>query len=372
MARWLRSLGIAALGVTLGSTLQAQQRWTVEPTPFVDIHGVTAGGEPMFESAIAGSRLSDGTIVLGDALGSTIRFFDAAGKPVRSVGRRGSGPGEFQMLTWMGRCAGDTLFAYDRRQARMTVVSRSGTAVREYRVPAESTPGPAPALLACSGGTFAMIVDGPGPVTKDGDLDIMRRRGALWIAGSDGRITATPDTIALGEFVVMGGGGAPRPLGRATSIAMSGDRIYVGTADSAFVRAYALDGRALSGVAAGVAGRRATQAHYEAALDAILATAPPQARDRVRPMMLQWPMPSTLPAYSAIRSDTDGNLWVTLSPPGSRSIELRAIGRDGRALGDVRIDLPLTVLEIGRDYILGTYEDAGGEPHVVALRLRRG
>ena len=363
---------IAALMTAAGSTLHAQQRWTVEPTPIVDIHGGTAAGEPMFASAIAGTRLSNGTIVIGDALGSTIRFFDPGGKPVRTVGRRGSGPGEVQMLTWLGRCAADTVFAYDRRQARMLVVSPSGEVVRQYRVPAEETPGPAPAMLACNGaGTFAMIVDGPGPVSSEDDLDIMRRRGALWIVGVDGRIASTADTVTLGEFIVIGGGGAPRPLARATTLAMSHDRIWVGTADSASVRSYGLDGRSARSIPAGVAGRRTTPAHYEAAVDAILASAPPQARDRMRPVMMEWRAPSTLPPYSAIRTDTEGNLWVVSSPPGSSAVELRASAPDGRTLGDLRIDLPLTVFEIGRDYVLGTYEDAGGEPHVVLLRLRR-
>ena len=372
MSRRARLLGLT-LGLFIASTAHAQQRWAVEARPFIDIHGSSAAGEPLFESAVAGTRLPDGRIVIADALGATIRFFDARGTPVRTVGRRGSGPGEFQTLAWMGRCAGDSLFVYDRRQARMLVLSPSGEVARQYRVPAEATPGPAPALIACNGaGSFAMIADGPGPVSKEDDLDIMRRRGALWIADAEGRITATPDTVVLGEFVVIGGGGAPRPLARATTIAMAGDRIYVGPADSAFVRAYGTNGRGTRGIAAGAAGRPVSPAQHEAAIDAILSAAPPQARDRFRPMMLGWRTVSALPAYSAIRTDTDGNLWVTVSPPGASALEMRAIAPDGRPLGELRIDLPLTVLEIGRDYILGAWEDAGGEPHVVALRLRRG
>jgi hypothetical protein len=44
---------------------------------------------------------------------------------------------------------------------------------------------------------------------------------------------------------------------------------------------------------------------------------------------------------------------------------------DGRVEARVQVPSPLTVFEIGRDYVLRSYTDADGEMHVVVHRLLR-
>lgn len=64
----------------------------------------------------------DGTIAVTQNQDGTIRFFDAQGKPSGAFGRKGQGPGEFQMITsymWVG----DTLLASDGTTRRFTFIS---------------------------------------------------------------------------------------------------------------------------------------------------------------------------------------------------------------------------------------------------------
>ncbi len=97
-----------------------------------------------------------------------------------------------------------------------------------------------------------------------------------------------------------------------------------------------------------------------------------QTRQRMKELELEGPMPATVPPYTALFTDRAGTLWVSLYLPRDVETRLLALADDGRLLGDVRIPTGLTVFDIADDYILGTYEDRVGEPHVTLYRLRRG
>ena len=61
-------------------------------------------------SRVAGTvQLTDGRIVIADGASLELRFFDATGTFIRSVGRSGDGPGEFRRMERLVRLPGDTL-----------------------------------------------------------------------------------------------------------------------------------------------------------------------------------------------------------------------------------------------------------------------
>jgi hypothetical protein len=67
----------------------------------------------------------DGNVYLAGYGAGGIYVFDAAGKPLRVLGRAGSGPGEFKerySLAWTG----DTLAVYDPQNGRVELVGRTG------------------------------------------------------------------------------------------------------------------------------------------------------------------------------------------------------------------------------------------------------
>lgn len=77
--------------------------------------GTADGEEPyLFDRVENAVRLGDGTIVVANAGTQQIRWFDSTGRFVRTVGRKGGGPGEFgvgsRMHLWVtpeGRLAAD-------------------------------------------------------------------------------------------------------------------------------------------------------------------------------------------------------------------------------------------------------------------------
>src|SRR6185436_12557272 len=77
---------------------------------------------------LTGVRLSDGGVAVTDDW--SVRVFDARGRLLHTVGRRGHGPGEFYQIQAMCRTRGDTLLASDPGNNRITVLDRNGRIVR--------------------------------------------------------------------------------------------------------------------------------------------------------------------------------------------------------------------------------------------------
>jgi hypothetical protein len=83
---------------------------------------------PVTWVALAGN----GTIAIGQAQDHLVRFFDAKGKGLGTLGRDGEGPGEFRQIYRQG-WVGDTLWVSDMRTQRFTLISPGRKVVRTVR-----------------------------------------------------------------------------------------------------------------------------------------------------------------------------------------------------------------------------------------------
>jgi hypothetical protein len=254
------------------------------------------------------------------------------------------------------------------------VFAYTGTFVAQYRLPLRPSDGPAPYLLACApNGTFAFLAqpaDLPLPKEK---LESTRTTSPLRLADSRGNVVRRVGAVMTNEYSLASNGMVvPRPLGRATLMALSARYLFVGTADSASVDVYTLEGSRVRAIATGATPRHPTKAELERSA-AELVSFDPNARSRaaMQQLLLDIPAPLTLPPYSALLTDPGGALWVVLSAPGDPHTVLEVFSPEGQHLADVTVPVNLTVREVGADYILGTYEDARGEPHVALYRMRR-
>ena len=95
--------------------LATGRAWRVDTPPILTIGGQSADGDTMYElELVMGiTRLSDGRYAVGVQASNAVRFYDARGKSLGAVGRRGQGPGEFRQILGLRSMRGDTLLVTD-------------------------------------------------------------------------------------------------------------------------------------------------------------------------------------------------------------------------------------------------------------------
>lgn len=131
---------------------------------------VDASGEGPLSEIVDGAIL-DHEFVVAEASTSKLHFYELeTGRFLRSVGRRGRGPGEYEAIAWMRR-SGDSLYVFDRALRRLSVLSQSGGLLRSLQLTDPET------------GQGLMIVG----VLTDGTL-LARRQIAESAERSQGRI----------------------------------------------------------------------------------------------------------------------------------------------------------------------------------------
>jgi hypothetical protein len=136
---------VAALAIPLVAAAQFQPtQVTVGPDPAcatcrIELTKVVTLGRPTDSLTPFGAHLSvvrnaKGEYIVGPSTSYSLIVYDANGRQVRSVGRRGPGPGEFR-TTLMNHIAGrgDTLFVFEWLPGRVSVFRPDLTFVGETR-----------------------------------------------------------------------------------------------------------------------------------------------------------------------------------------------------------------------------------------------
>jgi hypothetical protein len=344
-------------------------------------------GAPEYElfRATQAFVLGDGTIVVANSGTQELRFFDRAGKYLRTAGRSGEGPGEFAFLTVIGPFAGDSLLVSDTRLKRYSVFDRAGKFVRSFPAPAEL--GPINYLTAGVVGDGRLVAFGNfiGPVPEESARQ--RRTVPIRFVTTDGRLAGT-----LGEFPgteVMTGGATramttgPVIFGRRLHVRARGDRIAVGNDDRYSVRIYDGSGKLLHVV-------RQTRAPVTVRPDDFERALPPTLRGGATPngalgrnlramiddVMYRY---TTLPAYggagsetSSLRFDPAGGLWVQeYQIESEEPAAWQAFDRDGVFLGRLALRARATLLDVGADWVLLRTLDELDVEHIQLYGLER-
>jgi hypothetical protein len=362
----LRALTVA-LALPLSSAF-AQQEWIIGAKPLLDVVGVDASGTMVFQNPGGGTRLANGSLLVADLGSTSIRLIDATGKLVRSVGREGSGPGEFRILFGGNGCGSDSLFVYARETAVM--FTPTGTEGRRFPVPADSTRlRPLKTFTCMADGSIAYLTQPLDRPVVD-PQGMMRMRGAAVVADRNGKVVRTISDIPAGEWMQVQRGAFPRPLSPMTYLTTVGDRVVIGVSDSARVWMIAPSG-ARTTLALPFAARAPTADEFKNAVTSVVEMAPVTLRPTIEPQLSKAPVPETLPPFFGLFGDPTGALWVQQSVPGSPRTAFIVLDATGKIIARPTILLPLSIYEIGRDYILGSYTDANDEVHLAVLSLRR-
>ncbi len=333
------------------------------------IVGQVDGEAPYLLTRLAGATIrSDGSLAVADINSSEVRFYDSTGRFISRSGRKGRGPGEFTVMHDMVRTHGDTLVVWDETGGRITWIGPDRQTLR-----VEMRPGPRVFHVG------ALLGDGSRVLPVYPNLTEPTEAGVLWrpngrVAFVDHR-TGRIDT--LGVFLgaeMKSGGMVPTPGRRDTRFATNGVAQFFAYGDNA-----AFDILLHKIVGPGTPARLTTRIRER--------FSPPRMNDRylrgwreaMRQMFrgsvlearaereLQSPaLPETLPAFEDLTVDDLGFLWVEAfraDPQAPRSVTI--FNDQGLPVARAQYPERLTVLEIGRDYVLGAFMD---ELDVVSVR----
>lgn len=362
----LAGCGAERAGAAARGEGEPRAAWTLATPAEMRIGAAEDGSDALF-IVTAAVQLSHGGVAVADAGNHRVKVFDAAGRMMRSIGREGRGPGELSHPSWLG-VRGDTLLVWDMAQSRLTRFDTAGTLIGTgppltdlgsfVRVAGQREDGALLALASASGSWR------PG-VYRDSLRLVWLRPGGLrdtvaTVPGDDqfgtrsqeGRVT---ETTTL-------------PFGRRTVVAVHGGRVYLGTADSPGIIAYA--GERGWDTAATVPTPPPSVTRED--VDAFWAGLQKQGARGPSGPPADLRYPEHFPPYADLRVAPGGDLWVLLP---TRPTEWNVGSRwlvftpDGRLRGDVRIPGRNRMLQAGDGWILVAQTDADDRQMVVKYRL---
>jgi hypothetical protein len=331
--------------------------WRVDATPAMDIGALDAPQQVALFRVSGAYRLADGRVVVADAGSSEIKVFGSDGELTQTIGRPGEGPGEFRRMSYFGRLPGDSLAVWDLGQARLTVFSPDGTRSRETRIGA--TPESPRSSVAGVFGDGTLLSRGfvnLGDRVPDG---LERHETEVFHLAADGTLLDSIGNVIGGEsfFRAVEGGFSfyTPPFGRTTEMIAAGSRLYIADSERPEIRVLTPDGMPVRIVRWAQRPRTISDADIERARDNALESASDDQHPGIERMFADIPMPESMPAFSRVRVDRDGGLWVQLyRTQWDEGMSTWLVFDDEGGLR-ASIDLPpeFTPTDIGRDWVLG-------------------
>jgi len=363
------------IAVSSGPEWRESAGWTIDPTPSLEI-GVEEGEEPYMLSRVFDAlRLPDGRILVGNSATSEIRVFDRNGKFLKSVGRKGNGPGEFGELSsvrfW--RLRDGSLLGYDGGNLRVHLFDSTLAYQRTVRI--ESTREGLRAFLqgVFADGSWQMLALVPELKNEPGTY--LRSAQQFVRFNPDG----TPDTtLRLVEgrmrFVHQFGSITTFPFVPFTAepLAAAGEHLWVVNGGGTELEQRNLRGNLVRVVrlARDIPRTADVYARY---VKSSLATMDSTRRAQYEHFYgLNHPLPEHIPAYQAMLVDATSHVWLErYRLPGDTMPSWDVVAPNGRWLGAVAVPARLRVMQVGADFVLGRHLDSLGVERIRVHPLRR-
>lgn len=351
--------------------------WTLSADPVLQI-GEVSGEEAYLFARIQGMvRLSDGRIAVVDNRAPDLRIFDADGRWVRTLGRKGRGPGEFQSPSILGVLPGDTIVVVDGSLRRISLFHPDAGFIRSATA-GDDLHG---YLLAVGMFATGAVVDERTVFPDNPEEGYGRRPVEYRIVGLDGAVVSDLGRFPGYEAVMAAqdDGGHTQvitgaaPFGKSPAAAVRGDRFYYGAQDAWEIRVLRPDGSLERIIRWNRDPAPVTDAQVAAFIENKLSNLPDgNLVRRYRKLYRDAPVPERHPAYGSLFVDRLGWLWVEetrLSEDAPhRWTILDPAGRVAAA-----VDLPprFRLEDVGADYVLGRWVDELGVNYVRMYALNR-
>ena len=372
---------------SIGPAWTAETAWRVVAEPVLEI-GVTSGPDAyMLDRVMGVTVLDDGGVAVAHMGDNTIRYYDAEGTFVRTVGGHGGGPREFRQIMGLER-HGDEIWGVQFGRAPAKVFDQAGSFLR-----VESVDIPADMLGAGVRGVFAdgslLIHDTPQtreptPETRVATSTVVRQVGDRL------------DTLAVVPAVrILPWPGRPVGMYQAFSpmlaMAAAGDRFF-----HSFPEDYQIIVRDTTGAVRRIIRRDrdpepVTEAHVSAYVESVVempaeggGEVPPRLREQRQDLVDAQVYPGHHPAFERLEVSGSGHLWVERTDPDHPKVRagwhrLRdtpttwdVFDPDGVWRGAVDLPPRCMAYELGEHYVAGVWLDELDVEYVRVYGLDRG
>jgi len=365
--RFAALLAILAAQFAEVTLLQAQQ-WTIAPSPTLTVADDLG-------QIVSAATLGTGTIVVADGSNKKLVHYSPQGRLVRVTGRDGAGPGEFQLVGWMGRCGQDTLAVLDPFLNRLTFVDSTGMLLTTrpakeplfvgYAVDNRATPYGmvcgATGAWATVGWPLGVIPTTPGAHRESVNVAVAPPRGFYQRVG----------TFPGPERVRYPASDGPMEFGKKVVVAVSASRIFVGTSDSFFVQSYDFQGRWRANIHREGKVKPLRKVDFDSLKSEYRRRNPTYAR-RADAVVDKGTYPENVPAYDRFVVDDQNRLWIQEGTrPSDTERMWYGFTEQGEPIGQLRVPGKLEVYEIRRTDVLGKWVDEEGAKSVRRYRLVR-
>lgn len=354
--------------------------WSAPPWASLDTANATriepdeSRPETLFGRVRGTLRLADGRIAVLDVGRYAVQIFAPDGTLIRSIGRQGQGPGEFEAPWRLVRAPADSLGVVDI-SGRIELLAITGEGSRRITMPRGSETGSPQVLGSFAGGGYLAILNefpgkprpGVNPlfstlhvVTADGasgpTLGRYKSAQFTFRDRGDGQMREIP-TLFWAEP-----GMAVLPAGYVWCLATNFEcQIWSNTAVH------------LRTIRAPVVTAAVTEADVGELKQIQLAKAA-TARDsaQLEASMLEANRMERFPVLSLIRTDPRGRIWMRAYSwrDADRTVNWLVLEPTGHVLGTVTMPTHLQVFDIGHDYILGVERDADDAEGIVMYPYR--
>ncbi len=353
--------------------------WTIGSTPLVKIGGAEGTGPTELAQVLGVARLKDGRVVIADGGSTELRVFAPNGSFIKSIGRKGLGPGEFDGILFMLRSQ-DTLVVHDR-QSRLQIYTGEGTLLRTWPRPVFPGRGVNSWHGILSDGSG--VVQGVDPVT-DTISERSTATASLGLVSPQGTEARGFTQIPVFERWRRGGNSGGYFLGAVSRVAVMGERLCSGYAIRWEIRCFDRRGKLISRTSRDVNPGEVTEADKEIFRQGYRAAQKTQPPERVNASLQVLQFAEERSAFGRFVPSPTGDLWigefVVLESfvPGRRGTVIptkpttwSVVGPDGRWAADVVLPARFSLLDAGRDYVAGIELDEDDVETVVVYPLKR-
>lgn len=353
--------------------------WGADPahldtTPALQI-GAEEPGPYQFSFVAAGVLLPDGKIAVSELATNEVRLFSPDGVHLTTLGRRGRGPGEFQLLSGLFAPLGDSLVTYDQVLRQTTLLPMSGGNARVIGTP---LPGNLFAFGAMPDGHLLLFNPGSGyrpgvaPGLQWDTTDVV----LVELATGAGRVIARKPSRQ--QFVEPDGNTRRLAPAHGSIKAASRDGFYWATSDRHEIQHITATGRLDRIIRRPVTPRPVTPAMIEAwiaaELDLVRQREGEAAVESHRSRLAGGTHGDQVPLFEQALVDHDQRLWVGEAAwPRMDGAPLlwSVFSPDGLWLGDVTMPAGFRPLDIRGESVLGVWSNRDGVPHVQVRRMIR-